>query len=128
MTMPSSQPNASGSEDAGTGAVQEWLARARAGAVRPLQRGDVTETDLDDELVLYDPRTGATHALNMTAAVIWEMCDGSLLLDEMARELASTFGLSAEQAGADTAAALAHFQALGLLQSDADQAGGQAQA
>jgi PqqD family protein of HPr-rel-A system len=118
MTTPSSQPGASDADDGGLAAVQEWLARVRAGAVRPLHRGDVTETDLDDELVLYDPATAATHALNVTAALIWEMCDGSLPFAAIVGELAGAFNLSTEQANADTEATIERFYTLGLFQAE----------
>jgi PqqD family protein of HPr-rel-A system len=44
---------------------------------RPKLREDVLLREVEDELLLYDPKTGETLLLNNTAAAIAEMCDGS---------------------------------------------------
>src|SRR5579871_547000 len=113
--MNTPMPPETPASDAGAGDVQQWLALVRAGTVRPARRADVTETDLDDELILYDPRSGATHALNLSAALVWELCDGSATLEEVAGELAAGFSIPIDRALADTAASVAQFYELGLF-------------
>src|SRR5262245_39573191 len=43
---------------------------------RPQQRHDVLHTTLDDEILIYGQDRMIAFALNQTAAVIWQLCDG----------------------------------------------------
>jgi PqqD family protein of HPr-rel-A system len=95
----------------------------RAGTVCPRVRTDVTVTDLDDEMLVYDPANGSTHALNFTAALVWELCDGTHTLDAIAAELETGFKLPAAQASADASALVEQLHGLGLLQTTAEGAG-----
>jgi hypothetical protein len=52
---------------------------------------DVNETD--DGLVIYQESTDRVHHLNPTAAVVFELCDGTRSADDIARLVAETFGL-----------------------------------
>jgi hypothetical protein len=45
-------------------------------------------TNLDDEVVVYDPQRKQAHSLNRTAVAVWNHCDGSTSIDEL-RRLAS---------------------------------------
>jgi PqqD family protein of HPr-rel-A system len=45
--------------------------------IRPKLRTDLIVREVDDELLIYDPRTGETVLLNGTAAAIAELCDGT---------------------------------------------------
>jgi PqqD family protein of HPr-rel-A system len=122
MNAPTPDAGAQGAAPARTAPAADWMDGVRAGAVRPLVNQDVTVTDLDDEMLLYDAADGATHALNFTAALVWELCDGAHTLDDIAAELASGFNLPAEQAHADAAALVEQFFSLGLLNTAAESA------
>jgi hypothetical protein len=52
---------------------------------------DVNETD--DGLIIYQESTDRVHHLNPTAAVVFELCDGTRSTDEIAVLVAETFGL-----------------------------------
>ena len=44
-------------------------------------------SEVDDELVVFDPQTNQAHALNATSALIFGLCDGSTTAAEMAPRL-----------------------------------------
>jgi|SRR5436853_1400103 hypothetical protein len=56
-------------------------------APSPHRRPDLIERELSDELVLYDPESDRAYLLNRSAAAIWDLCDGTRSLEEIAREL-----------------------------------------
>jgi len=95
---------------------------------RPHGREDVATTDIGDEVILYNPLDGSTHALNVTAAFIWDLCDGTATPDEIADEVIATFGVPPAAAHTDVAALIARLFELELLDaaalSAAKQAGG----
>lgn len=68
---------------------------------RPLRLAEVEAFSLDDELVLYDTRSGETYALNRTGARLWLACDGSWTVAALAGELAGAFGIPRSAALAD---------------------------
>ena len=55
--------------------------------VRPQGREDVVFRALVDEWVLFDPVSHQLHVLNNVAAVIWNLCDGSVDEDGMVQAL-----------------------------------------
>ena len=82
---------------------------------RPIPESDVTAYPLDDELVLYDARTTVAHVLNPSAAKIWELCDGSRTLPELAQALSLTYGLDPQRAETDVSELVGTMRASGLL-------------
>jgi hypothetical protein len=67
---------------------------------------DINETD--DGLIVYQESTDRVHHLNPTAAVILELCDGSRTVEEIARVVGETFGLT-EVPELETSACLENF-------------------
>jgi hypothetical protein len=54
--------------------------------MKPLARKrDILVENLPQEVVLYDKSKEKVHCLNRTAAAIWESCDGTRTVDELAR-------------------------------------------
>jgi|DewCreStandDraft_2_1066082.scaffolds.fasta_scaffold00296_2 PqqD family protein of HPr-rel-A system len=88
------------------------------GRARPRRVADVTASDLDDELVLYNLRTDQVHVLNATAAAIWELCDGSLTADEIAAVLADACSVPLARVQPDVQNMLAEFHQAGLIEFD----------
>jgi len=86
---------------------------------KPLQKSDVAEELVDQEIFLYDPSgdSDTVHCLNSGAAVIWLLCDGTRDVESMAREIAVTYSLPEAQVLAEVQETVAQFQALGLLES-----------
>ena len=59
---------------------------------------------------------GAVHALNPTAALIWDLCDGAHSLPAIVREVSQKFAVPADRdLAADVSATLGEFQSKGLL-------------
>lgn len=88
----------------------------------PLQRADVMMEVLPDgSALLYDPLADQGHALAALAALVWDMCDGSLTAGQMIAELTATLpqipGL--EQI---VQALLTEFARLGLLEEAGNHA------
>jgi hypothetical protein len=55
--------------------------------VHPRRRGDLVLREIEEELLVFDPRTGDASLLNGTAAAIFELCDGLTPLPAMAEEI-----------------------------------------
>ena len=63
-----------------------------------LRRTDVTEHELDGELLIFDPVTSDTHRLYDTALFIWQSCDGTRDVGQVASALAAAYDVSADEA------------------------------
>jgi PqqD family protein of HPr-rel-A system len=53
----------------------------------PNIREDVLSREVEDELLLYDPKSGETLLLNASAAVIADLCDGEHDADAIAQSI-----------------------------------------
>ncbi|MFO1092665.1 MAG: PqqD family peptide modification chaperone [Planctomycetaceae bacterium] len=52
--------------------------------MQPIARtDDLHVEEVGDELVVFDHRTHAAHALNAAAAFVWERCDGEHSLEQI---------------------------------------------
>lgn len=47
----------------------------------------VVEEVVDDQLILYDSRADRVHILNLTAAAVFDLCDGRTPVEEIVKEL-----------------------------------------
>jgi hypothetical protein len=45
--------------------------------------------ELDDETLVYDLERNKAHCLNLTAALVWQHCDGAMTASQAARSLQS---------------------------------------
>ena len=54
-------------------------------------RRDVVAKQVGGELILYDSANEVIHVLNMTAATIFRLCDGSHTLEYIAKALEESF-------------------------------------
>jgi PqqD family protein of HPr-rel-A system len=82
---------------------------------RPVPRPDVSAYTLDEELVVYDPRSAETYLLNPTAAYVWEACDGENTIEEIARGLSEGYAIDVERALDDVREIIQGFQRAGLI-------------
>ena len=57
----------------------------------PERAPDIIEYGVEEEVVLYDPRSDTAHVLNPTAAVVWWLCDGDHKVKDIARELGDLY-------------------------------------
>jgi hypothetical protein len=75
----------------------------------------VIETDLDDELVLLDPKTQGMFSLNATGRVIWHGLKSAETLEVIAKALEQQFTVTLEQAQQDAQALIAELEKAGLI-------------
>jgi hypothetical protein len=62
--------------------------------MKPLARKrDIFVENLPEEVVLYDKSNDKVHCLNRTAAAIWESCDGTRTVDELAHIARAKLGV-----------------------------------
>jgi hypothetical protein len=71
--------------------------------------------EMDGELLLYHPQSTATVYMNNTAALVWQLCDGSRAVTEIIDILNESFPGSEEGIRDDVVKALESFTAQGAL-------------
>jgi hypothetical protein len=81
---------------------------------------EVIVTDLGNELILLDPRSGEMFSLNDTGRCVWFALPVSSALD-VARRVAEEFDVGPEAACGDVVLVMAALKRAGLMVSDADQ-------
>lgn len=75
----------------------------------------IIESEVDDQLVLYDPSEETVTILNGTAADIWHLCDGTQGLDEIVATLASAYRVPIESLAAEVAETVLELRRMGCL-------------
>lgn len=81
------------------------------------QTGHVLESQIDDEKVLFDTRSGQTFGLSPVATVIWELLIHPTDLNSLCRSLMEAFDVSPEKCREETKALLDRLAAKGLVVS-----------
>ena len=56
------------------------------------RRSGVFAENLPEEVILYDKSSNKVHCLSKTAAAIWESCDGTKSVDDLARIVEAKLG------------------------------------
>jgi len=57
----------------------------------PLRKDGILSRKVGDEWLLYDSATSTLHVINRTAQFVWDMCDGSHTVEDIARALPHAF-------------------------------------
>ena len=83
---------------------------------RPIRLGSVSDYGLEDEVLLYSSRSEKVFSLNISAKAIWELCDGSHTIVEIAQELGQRVGCSGDELLSDIMNAVSQFREHGLLE------------
>lgn len=78
--------------------------------------GGFERNEVSDGYVIYDALGEKVHFLNLTAASVYEFCDGRSGLDSIAAAMAGAFGLAAAPR-AEIEACLASLIAKGLIET-----------
>ena len=78
--------------------------------------GSVRVRDLDQEVILFDPRGERIHQLSSTAREIYFLCD-SRTADEIADCLVERFDVPLETARKDVDETLDRLQAIGAIEA-----------
>jgi hypothetical protein len=76
----------------------------------------VAEREIDEDLILSDPETGAVVSLNVVAGFVWELCDGTRDTTAIADAIAATFDRPHEEVAADIQEILEELTGAGLVQ------------
>lgn len=83
---------------------------------RPRLRADLLLREVEDELLIFDPRTGETVLLNGTAAAIAELCDGSGSSQTIVDEIVSLVSAERSQVEADVEKIVGELGERGLVE------------
>jgi hypothetical protein len=83
----------------------------------PIVREELQYRELNDGGVVYDTSAERIHTLNLTAAYIWNCCDGSRNLLQIAAELHQHANVPLHKALNDVREAITYFEKEGLLHS-----------
>jgi hypothetical protein len=81
----------------------------------PRRMPGVEVVDSDTRSVLMEPRHRTTHVLNPTARAVWEMCDGTTTIDELADAICQVFSVSRQEAIAGVAQVIRQLEGAGLV-------------
>jgi len=66
--------------------------------MNPLARKrDILPENLPEEIVLYDKLNNRVHCLNKIATVVWESCDGTRTIDDLAHIVEAKLGAPADR-------------------------------
>ena len=79
------------------------------------QADHIIETEIDDDISLYDPQTEQVMVLNRTASDIWLLSDGEHSLTEIVVLLANAYDVKPEAIRGDVEATVASFIDGGFL-------------
>lgn len=72
--------------------------------------------EVEEELLLYDPRTGEASLLNGTAAAIFELCDGLTPVSGMVEEILGVLSADPETVRADVQRIVGELARMGLIE------------
>ena len=84
----------------------------------PAGRFDIRVEVLDDEAVVYDPRSTNTFHFNPPALNVWRLCDGKTTTREMAQHQTACFEVDEETALDHVEQLVAKFAEAGLLEQE----------
>ena len=87
----------------------------RSVATRPLGRDDLTIREVDGEFLLYDPVKDTVVLINHSAAVIFDLCDGTRTESEISAEIQRLYDLRAKQADKELRTTLDEFTQNNLM-------------
>ena len=82
---------------------------------RPLRAGGYTVEELDGELLLFDAASARVIALNETAALVWNLCDGTRTTGEIVTLITAAYPEAAAEIPGDVAGIVAQFARHGAL-------------
>jgi PqqD family protein of HPr-rel-A system len=82
---------------------------------RPRPHPAVEATPMDDDVVIYDPRSGQGHVLNATAAHVWGLLDGERTTHALAEAVAVRYAVPVAQAVDDVRELVRDLHQAGLI-------------
>jgi PqqD family protein of HPr-rel-A system len=91
---------------------------------QPEKAADVLELDMEDGFILFNHDSSLVHHLNPSAAIIWQLCDGSATISELAADVSAEFHLDGDETIKQLVGVIAELDALGLVKDAAADDGG----
>jgi hypothetical protein len=85
--------------------------------MNPTRRTDLTAREVEGQVLILDRQREQVHQLNETASFIWECCDGSSTIGDIARRVAERFGTESAAIEPEIGEAISKLRELGLLQT-----------
>ena len=82
---------------------------------RFVRNNDTVWRRIEDEIVVISNDGMEVHVLNKTGAYIWELCDGTRDLEEIAACLCERFDVTLEEVRADIQNIIAKLEKLNLV-------------
>jgi len=89
-------------------------------AIRPQKRTGVRVHRIEGEAVLYSEIDETTFHLNETAHLIWDACDKTKTVCDLAAILQDHYAVAEETARDDVAQIVAYLAASGLVEAEVD--------
>ena len=80
------------------------------------KRPDLLIEEIEDEVVIYDPRTQRVHHLNPMASIIWELFGVCSCPEEIAREIVDVLKTDSSTVEKDVQETLKQLQKKRLLE------------
>jgi hypothetical protein len=74
-----------------------------------------TLEELDDELLLFNPHDGNLLELNSTAALVWQLCDGSRRISQIIEILSAAYPEAEASIDSDVTQILSNLAGLGAI-------------
>ena len=91
---------------------------------QPEKAADVLELDMEDGFILFNHDSSLVHHLNPSAAIIWQLCDGSATISELAADISAEFHVDEGETVRQLVGVIAELDALGLVKDAAADDGG----
>jgi PqqD family protein of HPr-rel-A system len=91
---------------------------------QPEKAADVLELDMEDGFILFNHDSSLVHHLNPSAAIIWQLCDGSATIAELAADVSAEFHVDEGETVKQLVSVIAELDALGLVKDGAADDGG----
>jgi len=82
---------------------------------KPLRNQDFRLEKMDDELLLFNPKSTNILYLNETASLIWQLCDGQRSVHDMVSLLTETFPEAGASIKKDVEDTIALFKKNGAI-------------
>lgn len=76
----------------------------------------ILETEVGDDISLYDPQTEQVVVLNGTASDVWRLADGTHTIEEITALLAASYQVNPESIASDVEKAVEEFSKAGLIE------------
>ncbi len=80
------------------------------------KRSDLLVEEIEEEVIIYDPRTHRVHHLNPMASIIWELFDVSVSPQEIVKEIVDVLKTDSSTVEKDVQETLKQLQKKRLLE------------